>query len=207
MRQNVLQARNVAEEADAAVTALELQRPATSCGVSTPSGVSARRPSFVVTLGQEAMQAPVTTWVPNALSTPKNCDRRDMVGSVESMTPLWRGSGAESLHFAVARQAAPVMTSPTGGMTMGYPRADGLAMTMPVAPATPSSLSIRAQAPVLMEDGSALTADASLLLGTPKNSERLDASGRARVMMPRSSHSIRNTFIQASAGEDRKSVV
>lgn len=211
MRHNVLQARN-AEEIDSVPLPLPPQlsvRPATSS--STPSGgLQERRAAMlgVTTLGSDVMQNSVSTWVTAGLCTPKNTDRRDMARSVDQMIPLWRGSAADVLiGGAVVRSPVAMLQSPPQASSPvymvaspqqglhGYPRADA-PLPMAVSPMMTCT-----QAPSLGEDASMVGAMAPFFLGTPTNAERANATDGARVMMPRSAHSIRNRFFEGSSAD------
>jgi hypothetical protein len=197
MRQNVLQAR-VAEEADAVPIALEgPSRPSTATGSN--ASVERRAAKKVpFSLGAEHIATPVSTWTANGQCTPKNGDRRDILGSVEQCLPLWRGSAAVIDHGSgyVIRPASPASVfaySPRPESYTGYSR-EGV----PAAP----TLAGRTQAGIVdglsCESLGSPTEAAVPVMATPKNSERLNSSGGLRKMMPRSNHSIRNALLQAS---------
>jgi len=157
MRMNVLHARN-AEEVDAVVLPLEPEllqnRPLTPASASGPVS---RRASFVgvAMLSSEVMQGSAQTWVTNGLSTPKNSDRRDIIGSVQQNIPLWRGSAvaAEAPRSPVTSPVTFMSSPPRPASRMGYVRPE-----VPMAPksvftcvqAVPVCAPADVAAPVLM---------------------------------------------------------
>jgi len=147
--------------------------PVSVAALATPT----RRCSGVVPLGTEVTVGGCLE--PSCMATPKNSDRRIM---------LPRSS--RSIRQDVMQARAPEDSS--AGAEPAVPAGQV------AAPGTSARCGVHV-APLEFRDDSGAACQLSIL-PTPKNSER-GSSGCVRVMMPRSSHSMRHNVIQARGGE------
>jgi len=182
---------------------------ATAVAAQGPPPQTIRRPSLSLSSPPSATPAPVDTeaaqsagvWA-SGLATPKNSDRRDLNGSVQLMVPLWRGSAVEvaAPKHEVAQSSGTAPSSVAIAPTL-------TTQVAPVAPPGPPTPSRRASAGLSLcddvEDSSGTCSWASGPLSTPKNSDRNDGSGgSSRLMMPRSTRSMRHSVVQARDQEE-----
>jgi len=158
---------------------------------------SQRRPGLNISLGTEDAQTSIERWTGAAMSTPKNIDRRDMSGSVLLGTPLWRGSAA-----ATAPSFAQVPQTPTEAKRPSAPAYAEVS--------TPSNGSVtfarRQCAEITMDTDTAEAASPTNsgpgIAPTPTNASRSTPSGGCvRLMMPRSSRSIRYVMQEFHSSE------
>eukprot|EP00928_Gymnodinium_smaydae_P029726 TRINITY_DN22303_c0_g1_i1.p1 TRINITY_DN22303_c0_g1~~TRINITY_DN22303_c0_g1_i1.p1 ORF type:complete len:366 (-),score=57.47 TRINITY_DN22303_c0_g1_i1:384-1415(-) len=193
----------VAAIAAAPVSSLTTTTVAAVCAptpVAAPSGtpLAARRSCPAVTaLGAEAVDAAslFAAGPGPMMATPKNGDRPDLHCSVKLMTASFRGSAPRTSMPHAAAMPMPVAGLPP-----------------PLAPPTPSHSRPSTAPPV---NGGYMVSPAPLALdvneadgpcggefvcrSTPRHSERHGLNGSSRTMMSRSSRSIRNQILEASA--------
>jgi len=152
---------------------------------ATTSSLSVRRGVPTTPLGAESSQAVPQSW----LSTPKNGDRRDMHGSVQLMTPLWRGSSSTvQVESRPARPAVAVTQHrPPGYPSGGYPSATGLELSatsvLLPGPSTPAGR-IGNIAMLGEEACTSAPVMAAAAFATPKNADRRDMNSSMQMMVP-----------------------
>lgn len=151
--------------------------PVSVAALATPT----RRGSGIVPLGVEVTSG--GCFEPGRLATPKNSDRQMRV-----MMP-------RSLHSI--RQNVIQARAPEDSNLAAEPAMPTGQVPVPGTPASRCGVNVT---PLGIDVADDLPVCHSGPLATPKNSERA-SSGCTRVMMPRSSYSMRNTVIQARKGE------
>mmetsp|Transcript_18202 Transcript_18202/g.57844 ORF Transcript_18202/g.57844 Transcript_18202/m.57844 type:complete len:428 (-) Transcript_18202:146-1429(-) len=159
--------------------AVEQQLPVTVAAIATPS----RRSCSVTPLGAEAAQT-AGVWEPSLMATPKNSDRPGLMiprSSRSVRNEVLQSRGPDEAGAGRPEQAVP---GAAAGVVPGTPSRGG-------RPATP----------LAVEVGDEPSGGHRAELATPKHSDRR-GSGNMRVMLPRSSRSIRNNVLQARGTEE-----
>lgn len=128
------------------------------------------------------------------MATPKNTERPNLAFSVQTMTASFRGSAINATHARIGQFSSPacqVAAAPLVLDAASRPATPGTAHLQSI-PMTPGgSQRARPSTPLVEVD----CASVHQSMPTPKNSDRSGVNGSLRMMMPRSSRSIRGTVL------------
>mmetsp|Transcript_64311 Transcript_64311/g.112147 ORF Transcript_64311/g.112147 Transcript_64311/m.112147 type:complete len:320 (+) Transcript_64311:84-1043(+) len=154
-----------------------------------PSPQQPGRRATPVALDADVVQ-PGGPWVAQCMATPKNTERPNLAFSVQTMTASFRGSAINATHAHVGHLSSPTCQVAAAPLVLDStsrpPTAGQQWCTTPGG-----SQRARPSTPLVEVDSSAVHQS----MPTPKNSDRSGVNGSMRMMMPRSSRSIRGTVL------------